>query len=117
VITGHPDRILTKSHININDNSFYAARATMSPARSQTRGFILSTLGGGVALNQNQIAKLLGFDRTVVHRASAKRSILEYSTFQYPRRNILPLPSNKIPGKFLPPDQEFSRRIRSNRLN
>jgi DNA-binding MarR family transcriptional regulator len=36
---------------------------------SQTRGFILSTLRGGAARNQNQIAKLLGFDRTVVHRA------------------------------------------------
>ena len=35
---------------------------------SQTRGFILSTLRGGVSLNQNQIATLLGFDRTVVHR-------------------------------------------------
>ncbi len=36
---------------------------------SQTRGFIMSTLRGGVALNPNQIAKVLGFDRTVVHRA------------------------------------------------
>jgi len=36
---------------------------------SATRGFILSTLRGGAALNQNQIAKLLDFDRTVVHRA------------------------------------------------
>jgi DNA-binding MarR family transcriptional regulator len=36
---------------------------------SQTRGFILSTLRGGAARNQNQIATLLGFDRTVVHRA------------------------------------------------
>lgn len=36
---------------------------------SQTRGFILSTLRGGVSLNQNQIATLLGFDRTVVHRS------------------------------------------------
>jgi DNA-binding MarR family transcriptional regulator len=36
---------------------------------SQTRGFILSALRGGVARNQNQIANLLGFDRTVVHRA------------------------------------------------
>ena len=35
---------------------------------SQTRGFVMSTLRGGVELNQNQIAKLLGFDRTVVHR-------------------------------------------------
>jgi DNA-binding MarR family transcriptional regulator len=36
---------------------------------SATRGFILSTLRGGATLNQNQIAKLLGFDRTVVHRS------------------------------------------------
>ena len=36
---------------------------------SATRGFILSTLRGGVTLNQNQIATLLGVDRTVVHRA------------------------------------------------
>ena len=36
---------------------------------SQTRGFILSTLRRGAALNQNQIATLLGFDRTVVHRS------------------------------------------------
>src|SRR5262249_43697108 len=36
---------------------------------SATRGFILSTLRGGGKMNQNQIASLLGFDRTVVHRA------------------------------------------------
>jgi|SRR5580658_3600187 DNA-binding MarR family transcriptional regulator len=36
---------------------------------SQTRGFIMSTLGGGAALNQNQIATMLGLDRTVVHRS------------------------------------------------
>ena len=41
-------------------------RKTRCPA---TRGFILSALRGGAALNQNQIATLLGFDRTVVHRA------------------------------------------------
>jgi len=35
---------------------------------SATRGFVLSTLRGGATLNQNQIAKLLAFDRTVVHR-------------------------------------------------
>ena len=36
---------------------------------SATRGFVLSTLRGGATLNQNQIATLLGLDRTVVHRA------------------------------------------------
>ncbi len=36
---------------------------------SATRGYILSTLRGGTGLNSNQIATLLGFDRTVVHRA------------------------------------------------
>jgi len=36
---------------------------------SATRGFILSALRGGAALNQNQIAVQLGFNRTVVHRA------------------------------------------------
>ena len=36
---------------------------------SATRGHILSTLRGGAALNQNQIARLVGLDRTVVHRA------------------------------------------------
>jgi len=35
---------------------------------SQTRGFILSTLRGGAERNQNQIATMLGLDRTVVHR-------------------------------------------------
>jgi DNA-binding MarR family transcriptional regulator len=35
----------------------------------QTRGFVMSTLRSGVALNQNQIATRLGFDRTVVHRS------------------------------------------------
>jgi DNA-binding MarR family transcriptional regulator len=36
---------------------------------SQTRGFVMSTLRGGAVLNQNQIATLLGIDRTVVHRS------------------------------------------------
>ncbi len=36
---------------------------------SATRGFIMSTLRGGTELNQNQIATLVGLDRTVVHRA------------------------------------------------
>jgi DNA-binding MarR family transcriptional regulator len=46
-----------------------AKRLEQKTGCSATRGFILSTLRGGAALNQNQIAKLLGFDRTVVHRA------------------------------------------------
>lgn len=36
---------------------------------SETRGYILSTLRNGAILNQNQIALMLGYDRTVVHRA------------------------------------------------
>jgi len=36
---------------------------------SATRGFILSTLRDGATPNQNQIATLLGLDRTVVHRS------------------------------------------------
>jgi DNA-binding MarR family transcriptional regulator len=36
---------------------------------SATRGFILSTLRDGAALNSNQIATLLALDRTVVHRS------------------------------------------------
>jgi DNA-binding MarR family transcriptional regulator len=34
----------------------------------QTRGFVVSALRGGAALNQSQIAKLLGIERTVVYR-------------------------------------------------
>jgi len=36
---------------------------------SATRGFILNALRDGAGLNQNQIANMIGFDRTVVHRA------------------------------------------------
>jgi DNA-binding MarR family transcriptional regulator len=36
---------------------------------SATRSFILNALRGGAGLNQNQVANMLGFDRTVVHRA------------------------------------------------
>ncbi len=36
---------------------------------SATRAFILSALRDGAAQNPNQIATLLGLDRTVVHRA------------------------------------------------
>ncbi len=55
----------------------HLAQAYLSVARrleqktkcSETRGFILATLRGGAERNQNQIATMLGFDRTVVHRA------------------------------------------------
>ena len=36
---------------------------------SATRGFIMAALRDGVTRNQNQIATLVGLDRTVVHRA------------------------------------------------
>lgn len=36
---------------------------------SATRGFIMNALRGGAGFNQNQIANMLGLDRTVVHRA------------------------------------------------
>lgn len=36
---------------------------------SATRGFILAALRDGAVLNQNQIARLMDLDRTVVHRA------------------------------------------------
>ena len=76
-----PMNILPKSEIpeNILKDSVLAhiAAAYFSVGKrlerktqcSATRGFILSTLRDGVILNQNQIATLLGFDRTVVHRA------------------------------------------------
>ncbi|HWZ99449.1 MAG TPA: MarR family transcriptional regulator [Candidatus Dormibacteraeota bacterium] len=48
---------------------FIGKRLEQKTQCSPTRGFILSTLRGGASLNQNQIATLLGFDRTVVHRA------------------------------------------------
>jgi DNA-binding MarR family transcriptional regulator len=45
-----------------------ARRMEQKTQCSQTRGYVLSTLRGGATLNQNQIATLLGLDRTVVHR-------------------------------------------------
>jgi len=48
---------------------FIGKRLEQKTQCSQTRGFILSTLRGGASLNQNQIATILGFDRTAVHRA------------------------------------------------
>ena len=48
---------------------FHIARRMEQKTRcSQTLGFVLATLRGGATLNQNQIATLLGLDRTVVRR-------------------------------------------------
>jgi DNA-binding MarR family transcriptional regulator len=66
-----PQEIL-KDSVLLNLASAYFAigkRLEQKTKCSQTRGFIVSTLRGGAALNQNQIATTLGFDRTVVHRA------------------------------------------------
>ncbi|HKD62961.1 MAG TPA: MarR family winged helix-turn-helix transcriptional regulator [Candidatus Acidoferrales bacterium] len=66
-----PSEILRDSAIAHIAQAYFsiAKRLEQKTGCSATRGFILSTLRGGAALNQNQIAKLLGFDRTVVHRS------------------------------------------------
>lgn len=66
-----PQEILKDSVIVHLASAYFSIgkRLEQKTGCSQTRGFILSTLRGGASLNQNQIATLLGFDRTVVHRA------------------------------------------------
>ena len=66
-----PQEILKDSVIIHLASAYFSIgkRLEQKTGCSQTRGFILSTLRGGASLNQNQIATLLGFDRTVVHRA------------------------------------------------
>ena len=66
-----PDEVL-KDSVLVNIAAAYFSISKQLERRtgcSQTRGFILSTLRGGAERNQNQIATLLGFDRTVVHRS------------------------------------------------
>jgi DNA-binding MarR family transcriptional regulator len=66
-----PEEIL-KDSVLVNIAAAYYSVSKQLERRtgcSQTRGFILSTLRGGAERNQNQIATLLGFDRTVVHRS------------------------------------------------
>ena len=66
-----PDEIL-KDSVLVHIAAAYFSVSKQLERRtgcSQTRGFILSTLRGGAERNQNQIATLLGFDRTVVHRS------------------------------------------------
>jgi DNA-binding MarR family transcriptional regulator len=66
-----PEDILKDSVLAHIAAAYFSAgkRLERKTGCSATRGFILSTLRGGTRLNQNQIATLLGFDRTVVHRA------------------------------------------------
>src|ERR1700723_178523 len=66
-----PEKILDDSVLAHIAAAYFAVgkRLERKTQCSATRGFILSTLRDGTTLNQNQIATLLGFDRTVVHRA------------------------------------------------
>jgi DNA-binding MarR family transcriptional regulator len=66
-----PDKILNDSVLAHLAAAYFSVgkRLERKTQCSATRGFILSTLRDGTALNQNQIATLLGLDRTVVHRA------------------------------------------------
>ncbi len=66
-----PDDILESSILARVAAAYFSVgkRLERKTRCSATRGFILSTLRGDATLNQNQIATLLGLDRTVVHRA------------------------------------------------
>jgi len=66
-----PDNILKGSVLAHIAAAYFSVgkRLEQKTQCSATRGFILSTLRDGAMLNQNQIATLLGLDRTVVHRA------------------------------------------------
>jgi DNA-binding MarR family transcriptional regulator len=66
-----PDDILKDSVLAHIAAAYFSVgkRLEQKTRCSATRGFILSTLRAGTTLNQNQIATLLGMDRTVVHRA------------------------------------------------
>jgi len=68
---GVPEDILEESVLAHIAATYFSAgkRLERKTQCSATRGFILATLRGGATLNQNQIATLLGLDRTVVHRA------------------------------------------------
>ena len=66
-----PDEILKDSILAHIAAAYFSVgkRLERKTQCSATRGFILSTLRDGATPNQNQIATLLGMDRTVVHRA------------------------------------------------
>lgn len=66
-----PDEILRDSVLAHLAAAYFSVgkRLERKTQCSATRGFILATLRGAATPNQNQIATLLDFDRTVVHRA------------------------------------------------
>ncbi|HTP67275.1 MAG TPA: MarR family transcriptional regulator [Dongiaceae bacterium] len=66
-----PDDILKDSVLAHLAAAYFAVskRLERKTGCSATRGFVLFSLRHGAAMNQNQIATQLGFDRTVVHRA------------------------------------------------
>lgn len=66
-----PDSILEDSILAHIAGAYFSVgkRLERKTQCSATRGFILSTFRDGETPNQNQIAMLLGIDRTVVHRA------------------------------------------------
>jgi DNA-binding MarR family transcriptional regulator len=68
---GVPEAVLSDSVLAHIAAAYFSVgkRLERKTRCSATRGFILSTLRGDARLNQNQIATLLGLDRTVVHRA------------------------------------------------
>jgi hypothetical protein len=117
-ISGHPHPNSSRNLVSTTATiHFMRAPASMSPnvaTRTATARPLRSCKGG------SQTAALFVFPpfaKLQSMQQAPQHSFLEYSTFQYCRRNILPLSLNKIPGKFLPPDQEFNRRTGSNQLN
>jgi DNA-binding MarR family transcriptional regulator len=68
---GVPEDVLSDSVLAHITAAYFSVgkRLERKTRCSATRGFILSTLRGDATPNQNQIATLLGLDRTVVHRA------------------------------------------------
>jgi len=66
-----PEEILESSILAHIAAAYFSAgkRLERKTQCSATRGFILASLRDGSAMNQNQIATMVGIDRTVVHRA------------------------------------------------
>jgi DNA-binding MarR family transcriptional regulator len=67
----HPEEILQDSILLHLAAAYFSIskRLEQKTHCPPTRGFVMSTLRDGATLNQNQIATLLGIDRTLVHRS------------------------------------------------